>query len=81
MQAARLKALLWRQVDRLSTGGWLLGLLFFALALTPSLIPRHFATQGILCGFAFAAGYGIGVFLEWLWDYLELKWPSPKLAT
>ncbi|QDZ12371.1 alpha/beta hydrolase [Devosia ginsengisoli] len=81
MQAPRLKALLWRQVDRLSTGGWLLGLFFFALALTPSLIPRHFTTQGILCGFAFAAGYGIGVFLEWLWDYLELKWSSPKLAT
>jgi uncharacterized membrane protein len=71
---------LWRQLDRLSTGGWLLGLLFFALALTPSLIPRHFTTQGILCGCAFAAGYGIGVFLEWLWDYLELRWPSPQLA-
>lgn len=71
---------LWRQLDRFSTGGWLLGLLFFALALTPSLIPRHFTTQGILCGCAFAAGYGIGVFLEWLWDYLELRWPSPRLA-
>lgn len=71
---------LWRQLDRVSTGGWLLGLLFFALALTPSLIPRHFTTQGILCGCAFAAGYGIGVFLEWLWDYLELLWPSPRLA-
>lgn len=77
--AARLR-LLPRQLDRISTGGWLLGLLFFAVALTPSLIPRHFATQGILCGCAFAAGYGIGVFLEWLWDYLELKWPSPRLA-
>ena len=68
------------QLDRISTGGWLLGLLFFALALTPSLIPRHFTTQGILCGCCFAAGYGIGVFLEWLWDYLELKWSSPRLA-
>ena len=69
-----------RQLDRVSTGGWLLGLLFFALALTPSLIPRHFVTQGILCGCTFAAGYGIGIFLEWLWDYLELRWPSPRLA-
>lgn len=81
MRARQLRALLWRQLDRVSTGGWLLGLLLFALSLTPSLIPRHFTTQGILCGCAFAAGYGIGVFLEWLWDYLELKWPSPKLAT
>lgn len=71
---------LWRQLDRFSTGGWLLGLLFFALALTPSLIPRHFTTQGILCGCTFAAGYGIGVFLEWLWDYLGLKWSTPNLA-
>lgn len=70
----------WQQLDWFSTGGWLLGLLFFSLALTPSLIPRHFATQGILCGGTFAAGYGIGVFLEWLWDYLELHWPSPRLA-
>jgi uncharacterized membrane protein len=78
--AQRLASMAWRQLDRLSTGGWLLGLLFFALALTPSLIPRHFTTQGILCGCAFAAGYGIGVFLEWLWDYLELRWPSPHPA-
>ncbi|MET3927302.1 alpha/beta-hydrolase family protein [Devosia sp. 2618] len=69
-----------RQLDRYSTGGWLLGLLFFALALTPSLIPRHFVTQGILCGCTFAAGYGIGVFLSWLWDYLELSWPNERLA-
>ena len=47
---------LWRQLDHLSTGGWLLGLLFLALALTPSLIPRTFVVQGILCGCAFAAG-------------------------
>lgn len=69
-----------RQLDRISTGGWLLGLLFFALALTPSLVPRHFTVQGILCGCTFAAGYGIGVFLEWLWDYLELRWPNDRLA-
>lgn len=71
---------IWRRVDSISSGGWFLGLLFFALALTPSLIPRHYITQGILCGCTFAAGYGIGVFLEWLWDYLELRWPSRRLA-
>ncbi|SEP59548.1 Uncharacterized membrane protein [Devosia sp. YR412] len=81
MRTGRLQTLLLHQLDRVSTGGWLLGLLFFALSLTPSLIPRHFVTQGVLCGCAFAAGYGIGVFLEWLWDYLELKWSSPRLAS
>lgn len=79
--AIRLRRTALRQLDRVSTGGWLLGLLLFALALTPSLIPRSFLTQGILCGCTFAAGYGIGVFLEWLWDYLELRWSSPRLAT
>lgn len=69
-----------RQLDRMSTGGWLLGLVFFALSLTPSLIPRDYVVQGILCGCTFAAGYGIGVFFEWLWDFLELRWASPRLA-
>jgi len=69
-----------RRLDAISTGGWLLGLLLFSLSLTPSLIPRHFAVQGILCGCAFAAGYGIGVFLEWLWNFLELRWPNPRVA-
>src|SRR5690606_35965630 len=53
--------------------------LFFALSLTPSLIPRHFALQGILSGCVFAAGYGIGVFLQWLWTFLEIKLPSRRL--
>ncbi|WP_245622359.1 alpha/beta hydrolase [Devosia epidermidihirudinis] len=69
-----------RQLDKVSTGGWLLGLVFFALSLTPSLIPRNFAVQGVLCGCTFAAGYGIGVFLEWLWDFLELSWPNRRVS-
>ena len=56
------------------------GLTFFALSLTPSLLPRSFALQGILSGCVFAAGYGIGVFLQWLWDYLGLNLPRKALA-
>lgn len=69
-----------RRLDAISTGGWLFGLLFFSLSLTPSLIPRHFTVQGILCGCAFAAGYGIGIFLEWLWNFLQLRWPNRRVA-
>lgn len=69
-----------RRLDSISTGGWLFGLLFFSLSLTPSLIPRHYSVQGILCGCAFAAGYGIGVFLEWLWTWLGLSWPNRRVA-
>jgi uncharacterized membrane protein len=76
----RLRRFAGRRLDAVSTGGWLFGLLFAALSLTPSLIPRTSVVQGILCGCAFAAGYGIGVFLEWLWNFLELRWPNRKVA-
>lgn len=49
-----------------------MGTLFFAASLTPSLLPRHFAVQGILSGFAFAVGYGVGKLAVWLWLYLEI---------
>ncbi|GHA36813.1 membrane protein [Devosia pacifica] len=68
-----------RLLDRTSTGGVLLGLVFFALSLTPSLLPRNFVIQGILTGCVFAAGYGIGVFLEWLWNFMELSVPGRRL--
>ena len=60
----------------LSPGGLLLGTLFFAASLTPTLLPRTFLTQGVLSGCSLAAGYCIGVFGRWLWTYLEL--PAPR---
>lgn len=45
----------------LSGVGIALGTLFFAAALTPSLVPRTYMMQGILGGVAFGSGYGIGV--------------------
>lgn len=60
---------LWRSF---SAGGLLLGVLFFAASLTPTLLPRSFLTQGLLSGCALATGYGIGVFGGWLWTYMEL---------
>ena len=59
-----------------STSGLLLGTLFFAASLTPSLLPRSFLAQGVLSGCSLAAGYGIGVFGRWLWAYGDL--PQPK---
>ena len=55
-----------------STCGLVLGTLFFAASLTPTLLPRSFLTQGVLSGFSLAAGYSIGVFGRWLWAYMEL---------
>lgn len=58
--------------------GLLIGALFFAASLTPSLIPRGYLLQGVLGGVSFALGYGIGAFLLWLWEYLEL--PIPRAS-
>ena len=57
---------------RLCSAGLILGTLFFAVSLTPSLVPRPFVLQGLLSGMALGAGYGIGVLGRWLWRYLEL---------
>ncbi len=62
-----------------STIGLLLGTLFFAASLTPTLLPRNYLTQGVLSGCSLAAGYGIGVFLHWLWTYMELPAPEARL--
>src|SRR5215475_13317204 len=62
-----------------STCGLLLGTLFFAASLTPSLLPRSFLTQGVLAGFSLVAGYGIGVFGRWLWTYMEFPTPKGRL--
>jgi uncharacterized membrane protein len=56
----------------LAGAGIVLGTLFFAAALTPTLVTRTVLTQGALAGGCFAIGYGAGVFGRWLWHYLEL---------
>ncbi|MFO0994013.1 MAG: alpha/beta-hydrolase family protein [Hyphomicrobiales bacterium] len=56
----------------LSIIGILLGTLFFAASLTPSLLPRTIVVQGALSGLSFAIGYAMGAGLEWLWQYAEL---------
>ena len=61
-----------------SVAGLALGTLFFAASLTPSLVPRNALTQGALAGGCFAIGYGLGVFLRWLWRYLELPELAPR---
>jgi uncharacterized membrane protein len=62
-----------------TTSGLLLGTLFFAASLTPTLLPRSYLTQGVLSGCSLSAGYGIGVFSRWLWAYMELPQPRGRL--
>lgn len=65
----------WRS---LSGVGLIVGAIFFAAALTPSLLPRPFPFQGALGGVCLAVGYGIGVGLQAVWRYLELPEPGPR---
>jgi uncharacterized membrane protein len=66
-------------LDRhLSRPGLVVATLLFAMSLTPSLLPRPPLIQGLLSGSTFAVGYGLGVFLQWVWDYTELKLPSGR---
>lgn len=51
---------------------FLLGLLFLAASLTPSLIPREWFVQGALGGFVTALGYLIGRAVMGLWWVMEL---------
>lgn len=55
-----------RQAGAYSRGGLLIAVLFFCLAQTPSLIPRHGLFQAMLTGIAMSIGYGVGVFAKFV---------------
>jgi uncharacterized membrane protein len=74
----KLVRLIRQQLLSLSGVGLMLGALFFAAALTPTLIPRSYLTQGALAGACFAIGYLAGVLWRRLWHYLELPEPSAR---
>ncbi|WP_420376971.1 alpha/beta hydrolase [Rhizobium skierniewicense] len=65
-----------RLVIPLSSTGIVFGTVLLCASLTPSLLPRTYVMQGVLCGFSFAIGYLIGVFLKDVAIYLGLRQPS-----
>jgi uncharacterized membrane protein len=70
-------ASLWRSFSGL---GLMIGALFLAASLTPSLIPRSFLLQGVLGGVCFAIGYGVGVLCREIWGWLGLPFPGDRLV-
>jgi uncharacterized membrane protein len=71
----------WDAVARhFSPPGLLLASIFFALSLTPSLLPRTELVQGVLSGCCFAAGYGIGNLVHWSWGFLGLRVPPGRVT-
>src|SRR5688572_26751038 len=79
MQMRKLQSLAQRFWASFSYVGLAVATLFFAASLTPSLLPRNYAVQGILSGFALAVGYGVGVLLVALWHFLEIPDPSDRI--
>ncbi|MFQ6397756.1 alpha/beta hydrolase [Nocardia sp. KC 131] len=60
--------------------GLIVATVFFALSVTPSLVPRDWLFQGLISGVNAALGYGLGCMLEWffrLWIRPRLKLPAP----
>lgn len=54
---------------KLDPTGFIVGLIFYCFALTPSLIPRTAFFTGLIAGISFAVGYGAGVLLG-----IGLRW-------
>jgi uncharacterized membrane protein len=77
----QLAQMLYEPARSLSGTGVVLGTLFFAASLTPTLIPRTYLTQGVLAGCCFALGYGLGVAARWLWRYMEIPEFQPRLRS
>lgn len=69
---------LWRSF---SFPGLLIGTLFFAASLTPSLLPRHYVVQGVLSGISMGVGYAIGVSIVLIWRHLEIPEFGARIRT
>nr|WP_319384128.1 alpha/beta-hydrolase family protein [uncultured Roseibium sp.] len=67
-------------VTGLSVPCLMLGLLFFAASLTPSLIPRGPLVQGILGGIVIALGYLLGKIVDLTWRAADLPRLRGKAA-
>ena len=70
---AAARAWAWSWAGRFSFVGLIVAAVFFSASVTPSLLPRSAATQGLLSGFAAAAGYGLGVLGAWLYGWLGFR--------
>ncbi|MEU0540499.1 alpha/beta-hydrolase family protein [Nocardia sp. NPDC005978] len=55
--------------------GVVIGAIFFAWSVSPSLLPRTWIFQGLVSGISAVIGYGVGCVLEWAFR----KWAWPRI--
>jgi uncharacterized membrane protein len=55
--------------------------LAFGWSITPSLLPRPWLFEGVICGLGAALGYGLGCLISWLLRRLPLSEPKPRTKT
>lgn len=53
--------------------GLTVGVLFYCLSLTPSLLPRATIMQGLISGVSLIVGYGLGVLFSYIYRKLGIK--------
>ncbi|GGK59087.1 membrane protein [Nocardia camponoti] len=71
-------AVMFARVERvvdLNYVGLVFATVFFALSVTPSLLPRDWLFQGLVSGINAAIGYGLGCVFEWAFQ----KWVRPRI--
>jgi uncharacterized membrane protein len=64
---------------RLDYGGVFVGLIFVALSMTPSMLPRPWYYQGVVSGLSFAGGYALGAAL-WHVVRWAVRWRNDWLT-
>lgn len=64
--------------SRLNAWGALAAAIFFVIGLTPSILPRTWYYQGLICGLAAGLGYLVGLGLEWLWTRIVRRYLAPR---
>lgn len=63
------------QAVRPNYPGLVVAWIFFLWAVSPSLLPRTWLFEGLVCGISAAIGYGVGCVLEWAFS----KWVLPRI--
>jgi uncharacterized membrane protein len=54
--------------------GVIVGIIFFCLSFTPSLLPRGFVLQGVASGLSLVTGYAVGTLISVIFHTLPSKW-------